>query len=85
MDLWGPERFFSVFRVAKYTYPLFRRTTFLRRHTGDDYLHLLRFFLNHRRLVATAAQVVACPALSVLMISPEGRPAPEKTRPQNKY
>jgi hypothetical protein len=26
LDLWGPERFFSVFRVAKYTYPLVGRT-----------------------------------------------------------
>ena len=23
---WGPERFFSVFPVAKYTYPIFART-----------------------------------------------------------
>lgn len=26
-----------------------RNYFFLRRHFGDDYLHLLRFFLNHRR------------------------------------
>ena len=26
-----------------------RNYFFLRRHIGDDYLHLLRFFLNHRR------------------------------------
>ncbi len=28
-----------------------RNYFFLRRHMGDDYLHLLRFFLNHRHFL----------------------------------